>query len=234
MRNVRPFVLDSAAQVRTRGPLDVGSRQYAREYDEVKNIGAVGSARTPEQQATAEFFTANPVVLYNRTFRDIAMTQQLTVPQEARLFAMLNTAGADALIGCWDDKEYWHYWRPITAIRNGDTDGNDRTVGDTTWTPMFATPPYPDHPSGYNCVTGAFMTMGAQFFETNHMHFTLVRPTPAGDQVREYQHFTDVPRDTIDARVWLGLHFRTADEQGAFLGKQVAHWVDEHAFGPTA
>jgi hypothetical protein len=231
--NVRPFVLESAAQVRTRGPLDVTSRTYAREYDEVKNVGAVGSARTPDQQATADFFTVNPVVTFNRAFREIAQNQALSLHEEARLFAMLNTAGADALIGCWDDKEHWHYWRPITAIRNGDLDGNERTVGDATWTPMLANPPYPDHPSGYNCVTGAFMAVGQQFFDTNSMEFRLVRTTAAGDVVREYRHFSDVVGDTIDARVWLGIHFRSADEQGAFLGKQVAAWLAGHAFAPA-
>jgi hypothetical protein len=232
VRNVRPFVLGSAADVRTNGPLDVSSRAYARDYDEVKNIGAVGSPRTAEQQATADFFTVNPVVTYNRAFREIAAAQQLTLADEARLFAMLNTAGADALIGCWDDKEYWHYWRPITAIRNGDQDGNARTEGDANWTPYFATPPYPDHPSGYNCVTGAFMNMGRLFFDSNAIDFRLVRPTASGDVVRNYRHFTDVPRDTIDARVWLGIHFRTADEQGVKLGKDVAIIVDSQAFLP--
>jgi hypothetical protein len=228
--NVRPFVLESASQVRTRGPLDLRSRAYAREYKEVKTTGAVDSPRTPEQQAVAEFFSANPVPLYNRTFRDIAVAESLSLREEARLFAMISVAAADGLIGCWDDKEHYGYWRPITAIHNGDADGNRRTVGDTAWTPMMTTPPYPDHPSGYNCITGAVMHTGKRFFGANRMDFALVQTTPAGDVIREYRRFTDVIDDTIDARVWLGIHFRTADVQGARLGKEVARWLDRHYF----
>ena len=112
------------------------SRAYAREYNEVKTLGGrtEGTARTPDQEALAQFYTVNPVELFNRTFRTIAETEGLTIAEEARLFAMLNLAGADALINCWDDKAHWNFWRPITAIHEGDNDGNPRTVGDPAWT----------------------------------------------------------------------------------------------------
>ncbi|HEX5729781.1 vanadium-dependent haloperoxidase, partial [Microbacterium sp.] len=155
---VEPFTLESTSQLRTKGPNDLTSRAYARDYDEVRDLGrAVNSLRTPEQQAVADFYKANPVELFNRTFRVIAEAQGLTLAEEARLFAMLNVATADSVISCFDDKGFWNFWRPLTAIQEGEFDGNRRTIGDPAWTPLVAAPPYSDHPSGYNCNSAAYM-----------------------------------------------------------------------------
>ena len=230
--NVDPFVLDTSDQFRTKGPLPLQRPSYAREYDEVKTLGAIDSVRSPEQEAVAQFFTVNPVELYNRTFRTVAAG--LSMADQARLFARLNIAGADALIHCWDEKVHWSNWRPITAIREGDADLNDRTVGDDEWTPLIATPPYPDHTSGYNCVTAAWMHTARRFFGHDTLAFDLVRIAPNVPNVtRHYGRFTDVIEDTIDARVYEGIHFRTADEQGAQVGRDVAQWADRHFFGRT-
>lgn len=226
--NVEPFTLDSASQVRTEGPREVTSRAYAKEYNEVKKLGATDSLRSPRQQALAEFFTVSPVELFNRAFRGVTEDRGLSLAQEARFFAMVNVAGADALIGCWTDKEFWGFWRPLTAIQLGDDDGNRRTAGDPTWTPFLPTPPYPDHSSGYNCATGAFMNAAKAFFDKGKVDLTL--HNLATGATRDYRRFTDVVDDTIDARVYQGIHFRSADEQGARLGKEVAHWVDERFF----
>jgi hypothetical protein len=229
---VQPFLLESTSQFRTKGPHAPASRAYAREYNEVKTLGSiVGSARTPEQEAVAQFYRANPVELFNRTFRTIAEAEGLTIAEEARLFAMLNLAAADSLINCWDDKAHWRFWRPVTAIHEGDNDGNPRTVGDPTWMPLIGAPPYPDHPSGYNCNSGAYMYTAWKFFGTNRMDFSVVSVVPGTpDVTRTYQRFTDLVDDTIDARVYEGLHFRAANEQGAWIGKQVARWLDKHFF----
>ena len=176
--NVKPFVLRSASQFRSRGPLDIRSRAYAKEYNEVKDLGAVGSPRTDEQTAVALFYVVNPIELFNRTFRVIAVDRGLSLVEEARLFAMLNIATADTLINCWSDKEAFGFWRPITAIHEGDNDGNRRTTGDTAWAPFFpppsGTPPYPDHPSGYNCVSAAMMHTAKAFFGRDRMTFSVV------------------------------------------------------------
>jgi hypothetical protein len=230
---VAPFMLESPSQFRSKGPLAVTSKRYAREYNEVKTLGGptLGSSRTAEQEAVAQFFTANPTELYNRAFRTLAVAEGLTLGEQARLFAMLNLAGADALINCFNDKAYFKFWRPITAIRLGDEDGNPKTVGDPDWTPMAATPSYSEHSSGYNCVTAAFMHTAAAYFGNGAMHFSLVKVAPGAPEVtREYARFTDVINDTIDARVYLGIHFRTADVQGAKIGKDVARWLDKHYF----
>jgi hypothetical protein len=237
---VRPFTLLSTSQFRTAGPNAVTSHKYAREYAEVKALGAAtGSSRTPEQTALANFYIPNPVEIFNRTFRTISTSESLDAADQARLYAMLNIAGADALINCWDDKEAWHFWRPVTAIKLGESDGNPKTEGDPAWEPFISTipgpvvgtflptPPYPDHPSGYNCLTSSMMNTAKRFFG-DKMTFTVER-TPGGT-ARTYARFTDVVRDTINARIYLGIHFRTPDVQGAKLGKNVAKWVGSHFF----
>lgn len=229
---VDPFVLKSSDQFRTRGPLKLTSRGYAREYEEVQTLGAVNSVRTPAQDAVARFYTVNAVELFERTFRTIATG--LDTAQQARLFAQLNLTGADAIIQCWNEKAHWLNWRPITAIQQGDQDGNPRTAADPAWTPLLPTPPYPDHASGYNCISAAAMYAGKAFFGTDRWSFDLVRvATGEPDVVRHYDRFSDVVDDTIDARVWQGVHFRTADEAGAKIGRDVARWVDRHCLEPV-
>ena len=228
---VTPFMLKSKSQLRTGGPLSVTSRRYAREYNEVMNLGAAtGSTRTQAQNDLASFYQPNPVEIFNRTFRTIADLQGLSVAEEARLFGMANLASADAFISCWNDKTFHHFWRPLTAIQNGNSDGNSRTTGSTTWAPLIGNPPYPDHPSGYNCGTSAFMHAARDFFGTNRFAFSVVRTPAPGATVRNYTRFTDVVKDTIDARVFQGIHFRTADEDGAEIGERVVRWMDRNFF----
>ncbi len=234
--NVKPFVAESSSQFQTKGPRSLKSILYAVEYYEVKLFGsATNSWRTPEMEAMAQFFTANPTELYNRAFRTVAEQHGLSTIEQARLFAMLNMSGADALINAWNDKVAWMFWRPITAIHEGDNDGNRLTVGDPTWTPLTATPPYPENTSGYNAITSAFMHTAETFFGKGETDFSLVRIVPGGENVtRQYERFTDVIDDTIDARIYQGIHFRSADVQGAKLGQDAAQWLDKHAFKPVS
>jgi hypothetical protein len=168
------------------------------------------------------FFSNNPVEMYNRAFRGIAGAEGLSAAEQALLFVKLSMAGADALIGCWDDKAFWSFWRPVTAIHEGDNDGNRRTVGDAAWTPLLTTPPYPDHPSGYNCYTGATMNTAKDFFG-NRFAFSLSAPV-AGVTSHATTALHGCAKDTIDARCWAPFpHSRCP---GAKLGKEVARWLD--------
>jgi hypothetical protein len=228
---VRPFTLRNTSQFRSDGPNDLGSRRYAKEFNEVKELGsATSTTRSVEQTAVALFYTENPSVLWNRTYRAIAQDRRLSLVDSARLFGMLGIAAADAGINCWNDKWFFSFWRPITAIRLADTDGNRRTEADPAWLPLGPTPPYSDHSSGYNCLTGAFVHTARAFFGTDRMRFTVHSNATNAD--RSYTRVTDPVKDTIDARVWLGIHFRTADVQGAELGKDVSQWVTKHFFQP--
>jgi hypothetical protein len=230
---VVPFLMDSQSQFRSDGPpLPLKSGAYAGEFNEVKDLGALnGSRRTSEQTALGLFYTDHAVAMWNRTFRAIAQQQGLSESDEARLFGMLNLAGADSLIGCWDSKAYWSFWRPITAIRQADADGNPATTADPNWLPLVATPPYPDEPSGFNCVTSGFMHTAEDFFGTDKMAFTV--HSNATNANRDYTRFSDTWKDTIDARIYIGIHFRTADVNGVVLGKKVSHWLDKHYFQPV-
>ncbi len=235
---VKPLTMKSTDQFRTKGPLELTSAKYAREFNEVKSLGAQsGSSRTAAQTLLAGFVTANPLPFMNKGLREIAVARRLSTSQQARLFVKTSMGGADALIGCFDDKDHWNLWRPQTAIREALNDGNAATSPNPDWLSVFPPPPYSDHPSGYNCFTGGFWHSARLFFGTDRITFQLTSPgVPTGVPVaipgstRSYTRLTGVINDTIEGRILNGFHFRTADVQGARLGKNVAQWIDKHYF----
>jgi hypothetical protein len=242
--NVRPFLVPSAEMLRTDGPNALTSAAYTEDFNEVKELGSLYSAtRTADQTDAAIFWQDHAHALFNRIFRTLAASQGLDIVNSARLFAMENLAAADAAIGCWNDKYYWQFWRPITAIREADTDGNPDTVADPTWLPLFDpatpvchppllfTPPFPDHPSGHACATGAFVNTLQNFFRTDKITFSAFSNKSC--TTRSFERFSDALKEVIDARVWAGIHFRTADTQGAVLGNKVAHYLERHYFQPV-
>jgi PAP2 superfamily len=228
--NVKPFTLRRNSQFRTAGPLALTSAQYAAEFNEVKSLGSnsATSPRTAAQTELGRFYSSNPLPMMHSALREISKAKGLSITRAARLFGMVSASGADALIGCWDDKDYWSFWRPITAIHEAANDGNPATTAQADWAPFLPTPPYPDHPSGYNCFAGATMYAARAFFRTDWVGISLT--SPATGTTRTYSHFTAVLTDTIDARIYLGFHFRTPDVQGAKLGRNVARWVNDHYF----
>jgi hypothetical protein len=234
--DVTPFMIETSGQFRTPGPDPLTSRAYARDFNEVKAKGRLtGSTRTAKEDLLASFVSANPVPFMNKGFRDIATAQGLRTSDQARFFALTSMSGADALIGCFDDKAYWSFWRPQTAIVMAADDGNPATSPDPDWTSLYPVPGYTEHPSGYNCYTGAMMHAARLFYGTNKMRFELTSPgtAPIPGSTRTYHRFTDVIRDTIDGRILTGFHFRNGDVDGANLGKHVAIWANEHFFTPV-
>ena len=232
VKDVDPFTLRAGSQYVTEGPFPLDSAAYAADFKEVKAVGSANSAsRSEGETATALFFTENPFTLYNRSYRALIGPDGLDLSgiKAARMLAMTNVAGADALIDCWNNKALWSNWRPVTAIHLAADDGNAETDAEGGWTPLLATPPYPDDPSGYNCASAGHMYASRAFFGTDQVSFQLIN---AGNATRDYDRFTDVLDDTVDARVWLGIHFRFADTQGAWLGKKVGQWVGNRFFEP--
>jgi hypothetical protein len=238
-----PFLIESPSQFRSEGPNALTSAAYAEEFAEVKKLGALNSStRTAGQTTAAIFWQAAPVALWNRLARDLSAQRHLAVADEARLLAMINLGAADGAIACWNDKYYWNFWRPRAAIREAGTDGNPATVPDPTWEPLFhpstpttpalITPPFPEHPSGHGCVSGAVLHTFRQFFGTNKVAFDVHSGRFPG-QPRHFGRLSRALKEIIDARVWGGIHFRTADVQGAVIGKQVAYWLKEHYFQPV-
>src|SRR5437773_3183750 len=235
MAIVTPFTLTSPAQFRATPPPALPSDRYARDYNEVKALGALSnSTRTPEQTDLAYFWAANYLVLWNQGLRDIANAHVHNIGDSARLFALANMAFADAAITAWDSKTHYLFWRPLTAIQEGDNDGNSQTAGDPTWRPLINTPPYPDYTSGANNVTAAVTSILALFFGTNEMTFSLTTTNPlAIQQTRTYHRFSDVVRDVVNVRIYEGIHFRSADTAARRQGRHVAKWAFKHFLRPV-
>src|SRR5215211_6220230 len=244
---VKPFLVPDVEMLRSAGPNALTSAAYAKDFKEVKKLGSLTSTkRTADQTAAAIFWQDSGPAIWNRVYRALATSRGLDIVDSARLFAMTNLAAADGSIGCWNDKAYWNFWRPITAIREAASDGNRATKADPNWLPLFdpsvpvsgpplVTPGFPDHPAGHTCVSGATVHALRAFFGTNKVPFTAVsnKCLPAPCPPRRFDRFSDALKEIIDARVWGGIHFRIADVQGAVLGQKVVHYLTKHYFQPT-
>ncbi len=191
--NVKPFIVPDVTALRSDGPNALASDAYAEDFNEVKALGSLTSSiRTDDQKDAALFWQANGAGLFNAIFRQLAETQDLDIAEAARMFAMADLAGADGAIACWDDKYYYRFWRPITAIRLAGTDGNPATQADADWVPLFTTPAFPEHPSGHTCISGAVVRTLQDFFGTDKVAFSTfssfsnttreLRPLLRGDQ----------------------------------------------------
>lgn len=231
MAYMRPFALETPSQFRADGPPALDSDQWSNDYNETKSFGSQnGSARTTEQTVIGLFYTEHTGAQYARIFRDFAAQQSLSLSDNARLFAMLYIAGADSLIAGWDSKYYFAFWRPITAIRAGETDGNPNTVGNPSWTPLAGTPGHPEYPAAHGCLTAAFAETLRSFFGTKKLTVSLTS-TVTGT-TRTFESTDDLIKEIIDARVFGGMHYRSSVVQGTVLGKKVAHFVTSRYFRP--
>jgi hypothetical protein len=228
--NVRPFLIQSPSQFRTDGPNALTSTAYTEDFNEVKALGRVDSTtRTPEQTHIAIFWQQIPP--WNAVARNLIADPQYAVDivDSALLFAMMNLSTADAAINAWNDKYYWDFWRPWAAIQRADEDGNPDTEPDPSWTALI-TAPYPDNPSGACSFSGAHLEVLQRFFG-DRTGFDVTSARFPGE-LRHFDRFSLALREIIDARIWAGLHFRTADVQGKILGRKVVHYMSKHYFQP--
>jgi hypothetical protein len=232
---VTPFTLTSPEQFRAKPHPALTSGRYTKDYKEVKRLGGdLNSERTPEQTQIAHFWALNFITQWNLTLREIAAAQVDNISDSSRLFALANMAMADAGITAWDSKSHDNFWRPVTAIQEGDHDGNSKTDGDTGWLPLIVTPAYPDYTSGANNLTGAVTKTLRLFFGTDHFTFLMTSNNPlAIPPTHTYERFSDAAQDVVDARVYQGIHFRFADTAGRRQGRQVANWAFKHFFQPV-
>lgn len=228
MAGFDPFTLTGPARFRAEPPPALTSERYRKDYDEVKKLGSFGSTdRTAAQTDIAYFYSENFLAQWNRALRGIATNHLRRTGDSARLFALANLATADALITSWDTKKFYFFWRPLTAINEGDNDGNPLTVGDPNWRPLINNPNYPDYSSGANNVTGAMTRTLSLFFGRDRLTFEVTSLAPlAVQKTRVYSRFSDAAQDVVDARVYLGIHFRFADTVARAQGRRVA----EHMF----
>jgi hypothetical protein len=228
MARTTPFAMQSPDQFRMAArPPHLTSGAYAKAFNEVKEKGASdasGHTRTPEETQVGRFFSAGPGVYWNRLQRDLVVSQSLDLGDSARMFALVAMTTADALIASWDTKIAYNIWRPVTAIRDAELDGNPHTTAPAVpWTSFFNAPNYPDYTSGANNVAAATATSLAYLFG-DKMEFTLVSDA-AGALPRNYSSFSDVCRDVVDARIFMGIHFRFADTTARRQGDHVATWT---------
>jgi hypothetical protein len=227
---MRPFVLRTAGQFRSGPPPALTSAAYTRSYRETKAYGsAASSVRSPEQTDTALFWgLGRPDAQYNEGIRGIIASAGLNRIQAARALALANLVTADAYIACFDAKYAYSAWRPYTAIRAGDTDGNPATIADPAWTPLVKTPNHPEYPANHACVTTSYAK--TIDYLLGRRHFTLtVSGVPASTETRSYTSSAQLITEIANARVWGGVHFRFSTTAGTAIGIAVARYDYRHA-----
>jgi hypothetical protein len=233
----RPFLLERPNQFRADPPPALTSTQYAKDLDETEAYGALNSSvRTPEQTAIAFFWVGNNINQYNLAMQSVVAQHGMDLVDAAHLLAMGEIVTTDAGIACFDSKFFYQFWRPITAIRNADKDGNPDTTADPTWQALLGVPGHPEYPSQHGCFTAAFSDALAAALHTNHLNVTMMGGENGSPLLTTSQHFgtvNDIQKQVVDARVWLGFHFRNSVKQGEKLGNNVAVWELDRYFQPA-
>jgi hypothetical protein len=225
-RAVQPFALNTPSQFRSAPPPSLQSNAYAIAFNEVKSMGGKGAdtKRAPDDTHLAAFWYEFSDIGWNRIARVVARDHRQDLWQRARTFALLNAAMADAYIAGWDSKMHYDFWRPVTAIRAADTDGNPNTTADAGFTPLMVSPPVQDHPSTHSALGAAAATVLAHAFGRDQLKFTVASTSAlAANPTREFKAFSDAARENADSRVKAGIHFRFATEEGLKLGRNVGH-----------
>ena len=219
--NVTPFTLLSASQFWLPGPPALTSATYARDYNEVKNVGGkVSTVRTDDQTQIARFWFEGPGA-WNNIARTVATSRNLDLRDSARVLALMNMAMADAYIAGWKIRYVYDSWRPVTAIREGDNDGNDATAGDPTWDSHQNTPNVSDYPSTQSTFSAAAAVALASVLGGDQANFTVTSGKPFEGITRSFTSFSQAARESADSRVYAGIHFRSACEDGLALGRKV-------------
>ena len=223
---VTPFGLNTSSQFRLPPPPALHTERYARDLNEVKLLGRVDSAFRPQDRTdVARFYAvASPVQVWNSAARQVSADQNLTRSQNARLFALLAMAMADASFTAWETKYHYSFWRPLTAIRGADNDGNDLTEADSEWLPLINTPAHPSYASGHATVSGAARAVLDWAFGSDGHDVTLTHST-LPDIVLQYSAWDEITDDIDDARVYGGIHFTFDQEEGAHQGSRVGKFI---------
>jgi hypothetical protein len=237
LATMRPFLLEQASQFRAGPPPSLTSHRYAKDLNETEAYGALNSTvRTSEQKAIAYFWVGNNINQYNQTMQTVVGQHSMDLVDAAHLLAMGEIVATDAGIACYDSKFFYQFWRPITAIRNADKDGNPDTTADPAWQALLGVPGHPEYPSQHGCFTAGFSDALAAALHTKHLDVTMPGGENGSSVLTTTQHFNDVDDmqdQVVDARVWLGFHFRNSVKQGEMLGNRVAGWELKRYFKPV-
>jgi hypothetical protein len=231
LARTQTFVIPSPSSHRPDAPPALTSATYTADFDEVKAIGdAASTVRTADQTQSARFFAGTAETFWNRVAVTAAVRRRTTLAENARIFALLNMAMADAIISCWDAKYTYELWRPVTAIRLASTDGNSDTAENATWTPLVPTPPYPENASGHSAISGAAQAVLTSFFGNQ----LVVEGTSEGlpGVQRRWPNFSAAADEANLSRIWAGIHFRTAVVEGRATGDAIGLYVVANAAQP--
>jgi len=218
----KPWLMQEPAQFRPGAPIQLQSERWARDYNEIKEMGGRDSTkRTAEQTAVGQFWIVTGPPAWNPVIRALAATKKLNLVENARLFALAHMAGADAYIAVFDAKYAYDFWRPITAIRNGDIDGNADTIHDPAWAPLIETPMHPEYPCAH-CITAAAVAtvLKSEFGSGPIGPIAMTSPTAPG-VTRTWHNIEDYVTDVYNARIWAGVHYRFSTEVGAAMGRKI-------------
>jgi hypothetical protein len=230
-----PFGIASASQFRSGSPYAINSSEYTADYNEVKKLGCTACPdRTPEQTEIGAFWKENPSGLMNRLARSLATQKKLNGWETARLQALVHMAQFDTNIASFETKYFYNYWLPVTAIRAGDTDGNDNTQGDAAWTPRFAPPPTPDHTSTPPAAMSSSCEIFKRFFGKDNIPFTLTNPFDTPGIERSYTSFSTASHEAALARVYIGASFRNSCIEGEKQGLKVGKYIYENSLKAIA
>jgi hypothetical protein len=232
---VRPFTLNSGSQFRVDPPPDLASERWADDYNETKTVGSLTSTvRTAEQTEIGYFWADSGPLLWQNALRYISTNYLRNTGDVARMYALSEAAMADAQIACWDSKYFYNFWRPITAIRLGDLDGNPATMVDPGWQPLINTPNFPEYPSGHADISGAVSHMLRLFFGRDELNFQMTTTNALAPQkTRTFNRFSQAEQEVIDARVYVGIHYRHSDVVAGAQGRRVANWIFRHFLRPV-
>lgn len=229
---VRPFGLKTCDQFQPPAPYALASAQWAKDFNEVKTMGAkTGSARTAEQTDIARFWALVGPATYNPVARQISAAKGLDVLDNARLFALFAIATADAGIAIFDAKYAYNFWRPVTAIRNADMDDNDSTTRDAAWESFIPTPMHPEYPCAHCIFQGSAASVLQTLFGDSTSKFTLTSTTAPG-VTRSFDRLSDYVAEVINARIYDGVHYRASGEVGAAMGRKIGEYTVQNYFKP--
>jgi membrane-associated phospholipid phosphatase len=237
--SVTPFCIPSDSAFGAPPPPSLTSADYTAAFNEVKSLGAANSTtRTAEQSQIARFWygaagTFTATGYWNQIAQEVAQQRGDSLVQDARLFALLNLSQADAYFAVWDTKYTYNFWRPVTAIRAADTDGNPDTAADPAWTPFLVTPAHPSYNSGHSGISGAAAAVLAAFFGTDAIPFSFSSDSLPG-VTRSYASFSAAAQEVSDSRVYAGIHWRFDVQAGQVMGNEVGDYIVTHFLLPAS
>jgi hypothetical protein len=232
--NLKPFFLTSASQFRPQPPVSLTSKEWAADYNELKTLGGRRSTqRSARQTEDARFWLAGGPVVYYPVVRQLAAAKKLDVVDSARFMALIAVARSDAFVAVFDAKYHYNFWRPLTAIRSGDLDGNPNTERDASWLPLDNTPMHPEYPCAHCIMSGTIAAIVEQLFGTAEIpETTLVSPTAPG-ATRSWTNIWTLSDDVSEARIWAGFHYRFSTRAGQDMGRLIGQYAVKSIMRPA-